>query len=285
MRARFIVLLAAVALLSVPLPARSQGQQPLEYVTYLFEFEVAEVVVNDPDFPTQSPVAEGDTGSGILRIADWATGYPYPSFPCAYVYSNVPGYKLQVDTAGGQFEVVNRRLVRVYNDCERKGLLYDYFDASGWSGIPYYSAWMAFVLSALGSEPFHDSQIPLVLDLDDFANRGFAMYYKWSNVPRWSFRAQLTSLKAAGPDWLLTDLIDGVEQLNLHHGIANSLDVKLQNAVKALDDLNDNNIVAAVGKLEAFINEVEAQAGDKIPAHAANDLIQATRAVVNALTR
>ena len=54
-------------------------------------------------------------------------------------------------------------------------------------------------------------------------------------------------------------------ELNLRGGIANSLDAKLAVAVKALEDVNENNDVAAINSLEAFINVVQAQSGNQIP--------------------
>lgn len=56
-------------------------------------------------------------------------------------------------------------------------------------------------------------------------------------------------------------------------GISNNLDVKLDAAIKALSDLNENNDVAAVNALNAFIAEVQAQRGDMIPEAAADELI------------
>ena len=58
------------------------------------------------------------------------------------------------------------------------------------------------------------------------------------------------------------------------------MDAKLQNAVKALEDVNQNNDAAAVGKLEAFINEVEAQAGVSIPEAEALSLVETAEAII-----
>ncbi|HEY4579815.1 MAG TPA: LamG domain-containing protein, partial [Candidatus Acidoferrales bacterium] len=49
------------------------------------------------------------------------------------------------------------------------------------------------------------------------------------------------------------DLIAQVMALNLKQGISNSLDSKLEAAVQALDDMNENNNVAAVNVLQAFV--------------------------------
>jgi hypothetical protein len=78
-------------------------------------------------------------------------------------------------------------------------------------------------------------------------------------------------------------LIAKVMVLNLHNGIENSLDAKLENALKALDDLNANNDVAAINAIEAFINHVQAQSGDKISVADADDLIYAANNIIVAL--
>ena len=69
------------------------------------------------------------------------------------------------------------------------------------------------------------------------------------------------------------DLCQAVIDLNLQQGINNSLDAKLDAAVQAVDDINQNNDVAAINALNAFINAVEAQSGNNIPTEAANALI------------
>ena len=55
------------------------------------------------------------------------------------------------------------------------------------------------------------------------------------------------------------NLIQAVKEMNLAQGVDNSLDSKLENAKDALDSLKNNDGADAVNKLEAFINEVEAQ--------------------------
>lgn len=71
-------------------------------------------------------------------------------------------------------------------------------------------------------------------------------------------------LTASTPEELLMELIEYVSDLNLAHGIENSLDSKLQNALDALLAANAGDREDAVRKLEAFINAVEAQAGNQI---------------------
>jgi hypothetical protein len=86
------------------------------------------------------------------------------------------------------------------------------------------------------------------------------------------------------PEEALQDLIDTVESFNLQQGIENSLDAKLDAALQALEDLNDNNDVAAINVLEAFINAVEAQRGNKLTDAQADELVEKAQAVINSLS-
>lgn len=79
---------------------------------------------------------------------------------------------------------------------------------------------------------------------------------------------------------LLEQLVNDVVALNLKQGIENSLDGKLDAALGALDDANENNDVAAIQALEAFINNVEAQRGVHIPDADADELIKAAREII-----
>jgi hypothetical protein len=63
------------------------------------------------------------------------------------------------------------------------------------------------------------------------------------------------------PTALLTSLATLVQTLNLSSGISNSLDVKLQNALDALDAAQAGDMISACNRLAAFINEVAAQTG------------------------
>jgi hypothetical protein len=70
----------------------------------------------------------------------------------------------------------------------------------------------------------------------------------------------------------LADLEAAVRALLLDRGFTNSLLVKVQGVSR---DLLSGGTSSACGKLEAFINEVQAQSANKIPASAAADLIAA----------
>jgi titin len=86
------------------------------------------------------------------------------------------------------------------------------------------------------------------------------------------------------PVELLLALAQKVIELNLHNGIENSLDAKLDAALKALQDIKSNNDTAAINTLEAFISTAEAQSGDKIPEADADELIAAALQIIGILS-
>jgi uncharacterized membrane protein len=92
-----------------------------------------------------------------------------------------------------------------------------------------------------------------------------------------TFRVVLPPLT---PLWLLQELIGKVQSLGLHHGIENSLVVKLNAAVAALDQ---GDAATAVTKLNDFINQVNAQSGNQIPVEAAAALIAAAQEILELL--
>jgi parallel beta-helix repeat protein len=61
------------------------------------------------------------------------------------------------------------------------------------------------------------------------------------------------------PAELVAELLEGVGGLELPSGIENGLEAKLNAALRALEDENENNDIAAINTLGAFINAVEAQ--------------------------
>ncbi|MHC4123701.1 MAG: choice-of-anchor Q domain-containing protein [Planctomycetota bacterium] len=86
------------------------------------------------------------------------------------------------------------------------------------------------------------------------------------------------------PIELLLGLIDYVNDLNLPKGTANSLLAKLDNALKLLEDEDENNDGAAINLLDSFINTVEAQSGKKIPETDADALIGAAEQIIELLS-
>lgn len=87
----------------------------------------------------------------------------------------------------------------------------------------------------------------------------------------------------ASPANMIAGLVGDVIGLNLQKGITNSLDSKLDSALNALEDLNTNNDVAAINSLQAFINAVQAQRGNKIPEADADSLIASAQAIIDLL--
>jgi len=76
------------------------------------------------------------------------------------------------------------------------------------------------------------------------------------------------------------NLINTKHGMNLPYGISNSLDAKL-NAV--LNSLNSHQNNTAKNQLSAFIHEVNAQAGKKIPQAQASQLIQDAQNIINSI--
>jgi len=97
-------------------------------------------------------------------------------------------------------------------------------------------------------------------------------------------QADQTIVRSVDALALINGLINDVLLLNLQQGIANSLDAKLDAALEAVDDLNTNNDVAAINALEAFINAVQAQSGNKIPEADADALIAAAQEIIAILS-
>ncbi len=77
----------------------------------------------------------------------------------------------------------------------------------------------------------------------------------------------------------LSDLTALVQSLNLQQGITNSLDAKLANAQAALAAARAGDLVSACSLLNAFINEVQAQNGNKITAAQVSKLIAAANQI------
>ncbi|MHC4796991.1 MAG: right-handed parallel beta-helix repeat-containing protein, partial [Planctomycetota bacterium] len=86
------------------------------------------------------------------------------------------------------------------------------------------------------------------------------------------------------PAELIAELLEGVGGLELPRGIENGLEAKLNAALRALEDENENNDIAAINTLGAFINAVEVQRGKKIPEAEADALIAAAQEIVELLS-
>lgn len=95
-----------------------------------------------------------------------------------------------------------------------------------------------------------------------------------------AFVTRMTHLSAAQ---LIQQLVAQVVALNLRQGITNSFDAKLQTALNALEDANQNNNAAAVSLLQAFINSVEAQRGNELTSEQADALIATALEIISVL--
>lgn len=86
------------------------------------------------------------------------------------------------------------------------------------------------------------------------------------------------------PTVSVCDAIDGligtVENLGLPNGLENALVSKLEGALSKFESGNNN---AAVGKLNAFINQINAQSGKKIETEDADALIATAQAIIDAI--
>jgi hemerythrin-like domain-containing protein len=83
---------------------------------------------------------------------------------------------------------------------------------------------------------------------------------------------------------LFDNLIRQVTDLNLPHGLENSLCTKLNAAMKAIKEAKPGNDVGAINAMEAFINKVEAHRGKKILSEDANALVTKAQAIIARLS-
>ena len=86
------------------------------------------------------------------------------------------------------------------------------------------------------------------------------------------------------PEVMFEILSDDIDAMDLPKGTENSLNASLDTAMKKLGDSNQENDVAAINALEAFINKIEAQRGKKIPVEVADELIAKAQDIIAALS-
>ena len=108
----------------------------------------------------------------------------------------------------------------------------------------------------------------------------------WSYQSAWNgaWHVITITVEQDDPIVLVEELAVAVYDLNLQNGIENSLDAKLDAALKAIDDLNENNDAAAINSLNAFINAVEAQRDNKITSAQADELIAKANGIIAMLS-
>ena len=83
------------------------------------------------------------------------------------------------------------------------------------------------------------------------------------------------------PQEAVKGLIRDVKSMNLHQGIDNSLDAKLNAVLQSLEALNAKQRNDAVAKLQSFVNEVEAQKGNKLTVGQADYLISEAQRIID----
>jgi len=107
-----------------------------------------------------------------------------------------------------------------------------------------------------------------------------ATFVSWDFVNIWGIKEDITYpyLQWESLIQQTQNLISDVEDLELPDGLEKSLISKLDGAISALEKGQDN---AAINKLNAFINEVDAQRGKKITEEQADDLIAEAQRIIN----
>jgi thiol-disulfide isomerase/thioredoxin len=88
---------------------------------------------------------------------------------------------------------------------------------------------------------------------------------------------------APTPDAIIDDLLAEIDQAGLAAGTMNSLSAMLRLGLALLTDDNTSNDAAAAAALAAFINQVQAQAGHKIPEALAAEWISVAQAAIDAM--
>ena len=124
------------------------------------------------------------------------------------------------------------------------------------------------------------TQVPLndwPLNFIGIEQPGIRRFEVWTTA---SVGLVLDAVIFEGPAEEISALVQDVILLDIQSGIATTLDAKLDAALTALDDLNENNDAAAINSLQAFINSVEAQRGKKITDTEADALIAPVQSII-----
>lgn len=97
------------------------------------------------------------------------------------------------------------------------------------------------------------------------------------------FSANYAIVLRSYPVELLLDLVETVDRLELMNGIEVRLTARLNAALGVLQDSDEENDPEARNALNAFINQVNAQRGKKIPEADADGLISAASEIIDLL--
>jgi len=99
-----------------------------------------------------------------------------------------------------------------------------------------------------------------------------------SGIPMRVFIDDLKVCRIVSPEVAIENLIDDIENMELNGGNANSFLSKLDNILMLLENGNDD---VAINLLEALINAIEAQRGNKLTDEEADALIEAAQNIID----
>lgn len=141
-----------------------------------------------------------------------------------------------------------------------------------WDGTPYYDC-RAFVYSNAGSNDYASRQSFAIPTGGPSADAdGDGVVDTIDACPGSPSGEAVTTTGCALTEGIVVTR-SLVQSYNLQQGIANSLDTKLSLIQNALTSVNNGNLADAANRLGAFINEVEAQRGNKLTDAQADELI------------
>ena len=112
---------------------------------------------------------------------------------------------------------------------------------------------------------------------------GYEIGFRWGTGTGAVLMQHVIDAIPASPDAIIEDLLEEIGQASAAGGAVNGLAAILRQALATLTDDNTSNDAAAAGGLAAFINQVQAQAGKKIPADMAADWIAAAQSALDAI--
>jgi hypothetical protein len=124
----------------------------------------------------------------------------------------------------------------------------------------------------------------LELTLFDPATGGFGLgFSEYPGMPP-EDKTPFSLALIGNPIDLINDLEDDVVSLGLSNSLKNGLLAKLNEALAALTDGNENNDHVAINKLQEFISQVSAKAGKQISTADATSLIEEAEDIIEILT-
>ena len=93
-----------------------------------------------------------------------------------------------------------------------------------------------------------------------------------------TFIDDLKVSRIVAPEVAIVNLIEDIESMDINEGNVNSYLSKLDNILKSLENENDD---VAINQLEALINAIEAQRGNKLTEEEADALITAAQNIID----